>query len=1235
MSPNSLAVAVAAFVVISLSAHDARAKEVYWCGGGDAGTNSLSVGANWVGGKIPAYGSDTAVFDPGDGNSLFVTNTGPRSGNLWWGSISVKSGSVTIGGGKSFYFKPTSKLVQIHVAEGAVLTNLNRMGGAGDYVTAFEKTGKGRFVQRTRAGYSGASGNTGFTDMDIKEGEYVAAPTGANGSYGTRAKRVFIRSGAKFKSTTYSSVESEAGFFVDKGGTLSFGGGTFIDGISGEGDVIAASSSAIKFYASRTNYVFTGTADGTAEGLTFAYAGATHDYTQSFGKDGKAATMKSVTFGNKDYSFDFSATESMDVRGTMHFSPKESSVDVTSRLFGPGLVETVKPTTFRDLSLTNSSGHLKFTADTEIAGGKSTFYRISVDDGKRLVVSGGRHVGVPNKTNMNMYETMYSCARPDGIWLNSGNGPEPSLVVSNALVRIGSVATYGALGSMSIGAGGVVEFMRNTGAPSGETAMTLGMDGGTVRFDFAKNPYVFNWPDNDSSWSWTMAVGPRGARIETVNPSSLQTYNYRILHFMVSAVGTGETDGGIVFDVPGTCNIHKPQAVRGLVSVVDGRVMLMPFAVTNAAHHAPFGEGDFTLSSAWLSPARNIAVDAAPRLAPGAGKAMRYAGAATLSVRYEGGVAQTFTIGPDDAVSQSLVRAGAGASLYIRNEANSAKLDGSDGKVIVKGGMPTFANGRLKDPVFAFAYISSDVYRLKFMTYDDTLGLVELADSAMTEGLDGGADSVAFASAANKAETVSAGETVRVGALRVDGYNGRVPLTIADGATLQVGNGTDVACVLMNQTSQAARSSIAGPGTLDFGTSEGLFAVSSPMGARNYAGVISAKIAGSGGVTFNGPIGILEPWVEVSGENVYTGGTRINCLEVRASNAKAFSTGLVDVGRGCGSGGQVKFTKSMTMANAFRISGNGAKHYGGTSAETDHGALWFASAGVKLSGDVEIVRSARVTARGSDAYEGVFEGVVSGGRLELMRSTGRVVLANDNSYTGGTEVVCGSTLVLKKGGSAGTGEVHLDASALVFENDEPIVFTNDVSGIGEIRMAGSAPVTFTSETVTRLLPLATLRPGSSFDLPSASGAVLSFGGEDVDLGGRSYTVASIGGTGSVSNGALTVTGAIRPGGVGAIGTLKFTDVRFTAGTKVEIEALGNAADKIVFGDDETVDISMFSATALKLGPVKVPKIEVMSAKGGFEGDFAEATVPSASYSFETAPGGVWLLHDTGALIIVW
>ncbi len=289
---------------------------------------------------------------------------------------------------------------------------------------------------------------------------------------------------------------------------------------------------------------------------------------------------------------------------------------------------------------------------------------------------------------------------------------------------------------------------------------------------------------------------------------------------------------------------------------------------------------------------------------------------------------------------------------------------------------------------------------------------------------------------------------------------------------------------------------------------------------------------------------------------------------------------------------------------------------------------------MRLTGPVEIVRSARVTARGDAAYEGVIEGVVSGGRLELMRSTGRVVLANDNSYTGGTEVVCGSTLVLKRGGSAGTGEVHLDASALVFENSEPVVFTNDLSGIGEVRLAGTAPVTFTSATVTNLLPLATLRPGSSFDLPSAAGSVLVLDGEDVDLAGASYTVASIAGMGSVSNGSLTVTDAIRPGGAGAIGTLRFSGVEFASGTRIEIEALGYAADKVVFEDDAATDLSAFSAAAIRLGPYKASSAEVMSARGGFEGDLAETSVPSGSYAFETRASSVWLLHDVGMVILV-
>ena len=1211
----------------------ATAKDVYWRGGGDGGTNSLSVAANWEGGKVPSYGSDTAVFDIGAGNTLSVTNTGPSSGNLWWGNISVLSGALTIWGGKSFYFLPTSKTATIHVAEGAALTNLNHLAGGGNGVTALVKTGKGRLVQHFQTGYSGASGNCTFTDIDIREGEFRAAPN-ASGRYGLSAHRVFIRSGAKLSTSTYSGVEKATGFFVEKGGVLSFGGGTAIDGISGEGEVIKTADASIKFKASRTNYVFT----GTATGMTFSYESGTHAYTQSFGAGGKAATLNNMQFGNSSYDFDFSDTEAMDVRGTMTFAQKADSADVTSRLFGPGSVSTSKPVKFHDFSLTNSSSssYMEFKSDTEIAGGNSANYRLQLQSGSRLLVTGGRHVGVPNKTAMNHYETMYKCARPDGIFFGTPNTPAPSVVVSNALLRIGSASGGSSLGSMAIGAGGVVEIMRVLAAPSGSTDMSLFMDGGTLRFDFAKNPYSLAWPVDDGSFKWTMKVGPCGARIEFVNPSSLHTYNYRVLDdYMpaVSDVAEGEKDGGIVFDVPGTLALRRPQAVNGPVSIVDGRMYLLAYAVTNAVDNAPLGTGDFTLSNAWLSPGRSQTVDVRPRLAVGSGSKMRYAGAATLSVYWEGTnpVGQTFTIGPDDAAEPSLVRAGAGASLYVRHEKNGAKLDGTDGGVVVKGGMAEFANGRVKDPVFALRHVSSDVYFLNFLTYDDDDGLVELPYGSMTYGLDGGADSVAYVAASNKVETVDADKTVS--AMRIDGHDGRVPITISKDATLTVGNGTDVACVLLNQTTAYARSSIAGPGTLDFGTSEGLFAVASSMGARNYSGILSATIAGSKGVTFNGPIGLLEPWIEVSGANVYTGGTKINCLEVRASNAKAFADGLVEVGRGCGSGGQVKFTKAMTMENDFRISGNGAKHYGGTSSETDHGALWFAAAGVKLTGDVEIVRDARVTARGGANYEGVFEGVVSGGRLGLMRSTGRIVMANDNTYTGGTEVVCGSTLVLKKAGGAGTGEVHLDDSTLVFENDEAVVFTNDVSGLGEIRLAGAAPVTFTCGAVADRLPLTTLMPGSSFDFPGLTNATLRIGG-DMDLGGGSYTVASVEGTGRISNGSLTVTDAIRPGGTNAIGTLTFSGVTFAAGTRVEIEALGYAADKVVFEGEEPVDLSVFSAAAIRLGRCKAPSVEVMSAAGGFVGAFEGTTVPSAAYEFEAGQSSVTLLHSLGMVLIV-
>ena len=122
-------------------------------------------------------------------------------------------------------------------------------------------------------------------------------------------------------------------------------------------------------------------------------------------------------------------------------------------------------------------------------------------------------------------------------------------------------------------------------------------------------------------------------------------------------------------------------------------------------------------------------------------------------------------------------------------------------------------------------------------------------------------------------------------------------------------------------------------------------------------------------------------------------------------------------------------------------------------------------------------------------WQGTFKGVISGGALQLMKSTFPIVFEAANTYTGGTEIVS-STLVLKGAGTAGTGTVTLDNGVLRFENTEPVTFTNRVEGVGRIEVAGTAPVTFTDDSFSALR-FKTLAPGSTVDYPACADEIPS------------------------------------------------------------------------------------------------------------------------------------------------
>ena len=623
-------------------------------------------------------------------------------------------------------------------------------------------------------------------------------------------------------------------------------------------------------------------------------------------------------------------------------------------------------------------------------------------------------------------------------------------------------------------------------------------DGATLRFMTRDMPNDFNWPTDSSSYAWKLKVGETGARVDGYFEQSFASGTYRKLNWYATAQTADgiEADGGIVFDWPGVLAFYSPQSVKGPVAIHDGFISLHKESFTNV-DGAVFGTNTMYLGNCWFQvfPMTDMGL----KLASGSGAKLRYGRSATICVNRSGSnVPQTITVGSPDAGSSTLERAGKGSVLVVSTarSTQTQSIDGQGGKVLVNGGVAAHANGLVKDPIFAYSKSGSSEssYFYRFMRYDATLGLVACTN-LYTEGLDGGAGSIANLDARVAEYSIADGEEKSVLAFSANGKDTTtVSLTLGAGATLHVGNGVDPACVILNNIEGYGNARIEGAsGKINFGASEGVFAVGQSTGTARGA-VIASVLAGSGGVTFSGAFGAFAttdysdciiPLVTLSGTNTYSGGTWINSVQIRPTKSTAFGTGTVDVGAGMASGGQIRFgTAGLNFANDFVIRGHGVKQHDNSATLTDNGALWFV-AKTEISGNVAIDRFARISmTNAASGVRATLSGVVSGGRLKLrdFSPDTSLLLSNSNTYTGGTEVVS-ATLAVAKGDSLGTGEVVLDGGVLRFENAENIMFTNKVSGTGTIVLAGRGSVTFT-DACFDALPVNPLYRGSSFPVPN-------------------------------------------------------------------------------------------------------------------------------------------------------
>jgi autotransporter-associated beta strand protein len=150
--------------------------------------------------------------------------------------------------------------------------------------------------------------------------------------------------------------------------------------------------------------------------------------------------------------------------------------------------------------------------------------------------------------------------------------------------------------------------------------------------------------------------------------------------------------------------------------------------------------------------------------------------------------------------------------------------------------------------------------------------------------------------------------------------------------------------------------------------------------------------------------------------------------------------------------------------------------------------------------------------------------------------------------------------------------------------------------------------------------------GSGSILPPSAGVSIA-AGATLDLSDGTVTIASLAGGGTVSNGALTVTGDVSPEG-----TLTFAETPTLTGTlTLDILANGSCDSLAVNGP---IDVS---ALDLNLNlPETAPSVgsyTLVSATGNVTGAFESASVPSP-WTLVYEPSAIRLVYASGTLILL-
>ena len=838
-----------------------------------------------------------------------------------------------------------------------------------------------------------------------------------------------------------------------------------------------------------------------------------------------------ATFGNSSANNDVDLTSSgtltgveIEADGKLTFAQAAATV-VDVPVAGGGSIDITRSTvTFNDFRK-DSTPLIHYYVPVTFAGGEGNVYKFRAQGATRANPSTfcGARIYNGESTGPN---TIGVLPTPDGIDTVAMYGQNQAIEVT-----AGELAWASGNGLALLYLRGGRTYFTQSNPDMDPTDPRVVFDGGEAVVDLKKDE-TFKFLKKATGLA--AEVTSKGGRLTVINGRASG-----IVQFVAPTIpSSSEESGELSFYGCASWLVSAPFSVKGPVAFRDGRIMLSPAALT-ASNHKALGLGELRLSNAELSYYWDW--DKGAGVLPGNLEltSLGYAGAASVRFRYYEGGSGTFAL--QNVQAESLRRTGKGSVLFLCEDASRVGADGYS-TFKVSGGLENSATGGfVKEPIVVAS--GNDV---SFARYDEDRGIVLLPDSWRVE------DDFAAAEGKvlnlKKTSTLAEGQDVSVGGVKQGTY-GDIWLgttTLAAGSRLRIGDGTNPALFMF-----AIGGKLAGSGTVDFGTSEGVFV---SIGRDNDAPhQIPCTLAGSGGVSYVGcgPIA-AERRFRVSGNNTYTGGTYVNGCSVRAASANAFSSGDVYVGSGEYRGGRVRFDTADTFANAFHAGGWGStdSYQSESPSSTNEGCIAF-HANATIAGSVELLDTARIYVR--PGCEGTISGVVSGKRLQTFTSEGGILrLTNSNVYDGGTEIIQ-STLAVTKADGVGTGEVVLNGGTIRFENPTASVFTNDIRGIGMVQMAG-AEVKFTGDrhrltagldvpgtslTLTETPPFPSITNstarvakltlsapgryvldpaafGGKFNLTLATGAVL-------DLGGGTLTVRRFEGDPEAVNGTIVET----------------------------------------------------------------------------------------------------------------